>query len=121
MGNVNKAPGKDAGTMAGDTGTLRPSTVRIYLRILDILDHVKKMLTVDKAEEYGDPQTMCRRIGRRWFEREDGETDVAIMMAELKIERIRFDPTKEDSYMDAIAYLAMALAFMQERKRLCDK
>lgn len=116
MGNVNKALGKDAGTKAVDMGTLQPSTVRIYLRILDNLDRIKTMLTGDKAEEYGNPQTMCRRIGRRWFERDDGETDVAIMMAELKIERIKFDPTKEDSYMDAIAYLAMALAFMQERK-----
>lgn len=116
MGNVNKALGKDAGTKAVDMGTLQPSTVRIYLRILDNFDRIKTMLTGDKVEEYGNPQTMCRRIGRRWFERDDGETDVAIMMAELKIERIKFDPTKEDSYMDAIAYLAMALAFMQERK-----
>lgn len=116
MGNVNKALSKDAGTTAIDMGTLHPSTARIYKRILDNFDLIGSMLTGDKAEEYGNPQTMCRRIGRRWFEREDGETDVAIMMAELKIERIKFDPTKEDSYMDAIAYLAMALAFMQERK-----
>lgn len=111
MENVNKALRKDAGTV--DMGTL---PARIYKRILDNFDHIGRMLTGDKAEEHGNPQTMCRRIGRRWFEREDGETDVAIMMAELKIERIKFDPTKEDSYMDAIAYLAMALAFMQERK-----
>lgn len=116
MKNVNKALSKDAGTAAIDMGTLHPSAARIYQRITDNFDHIGRMLTGDKAEEYGNPQTMCRRIGRRWFEREDGETDVAIMMAELKIERIKFDPTKEDSYMDAIAYLAMALAFMQERK-----
>lgn len=116
MVNVNKALGKDAGATAIDMGTLHPSAVRIYLRIIDNFNHIKTMLTGDKTEEYGNPQTMCRRIGRRWFERDDGETDVAIMMAELKIERIKFDPTKEDSYMDAIAYLAMALAFMQERK-----
>ena len=116
MSNVNKALGNDAGTTAIDRGTLQPSTVRIYLRIIDNFNHIKNMLTGDKAEEYGDPRTMCQRIGRRWLEREDGETDVAIMMAELKIERIKFDPTNEDSYMDAIAYLAMALAFMQERK-----
>ena len=116
MENVNKALRKDAGTVAIDMGTLHPSAARIYKRITDNFDHIGRMLTGDKAEEYGNPQTMCRRIGRRWFEREDGETDVAIMMAELKIERIKFDPTKEDSYTDAIAYLAMALAFMQERK-----
>jgi hypothetical protein len=116
MGNVNKALSKDAGTATIHIGPLHPSAARIYQRITNNFEHIKTMLTGDKAEEYGNPQTMCRRIGRRWFEREDGETDVAIMMAELKIERIKFDPTKEDSYMDAIAYLAMALAFMQERK-----
>ena len=118
MENVNNALSKDAGTVNVDVGTLQPSTVRIYQRIIDNFDDIRQMLVGDKAEEYGNPQTMCRRIGRRWFEREDGETDVAIMMAELKIERIKFDPTKEDSYMDAIAYLAMALAFMQEKKNV---
>lgn len=117
MENVNKALSKDAGAMNIDMGTLHPSAARIYQRITNNFDLIGRMLTGDKSEEYGNPQTMCRRIGRRWFERGDGETDVAIMMAELKIERIKFDPTKEDSYMDAIAYLAMALAFMQERKK----
>lgn len=88
----------------------------IYRRITDDFDHVERMLAGDKAKEYGDPQTMCRRIGQRWFGTDTAETDVAIMMAELKIERIKYDPTKEDSYLDAIAYLAMALAFMQANK-----
>lgn len=124
MENVNNALRKDtAGTLSNHTSEhlpeppLPPSkTQRIYRRIIHNFERIEDMLTGDKAEEYGDPQAMCRRIGRRWFEREDGETDVAIMMAELKIERIKFDPTKEDSYMDAIAYLAMALAFMQEKE-----
>lgn len=88
----------------------------IYRHIVDNFNHINHMLAGDKAEEYGDPQTMCRRIGQRWFGTDSAETDVAIMMAELKIERIKHDPTKEDSYLDAIAYLAMALAFMQANK-----
>lgn len=36
------------------------------------------------------------------------------MMAELKI---KYDHGKEDSYLDAIAYLAMALAFIQEGEK----
>lgn len=116
MENVNNALRKDVDTEANDMGVLSQPSVRIYQRIIDNFNSVETLLAGDKAEEYGDPQTMCRRIGQRWFGTDDAETDVAIMMAELKIERIKHDRTKEDSYMDAIAYLAMALAFMQERK-----
>lgn len=86
----------------------------IYTRISDNLDHVKNMLSGEKAEEYGNPRIMCQNIARRWFGCDGADVDVAIMMAELKIERIKYDHSKEDSYLDAIAYLTMALAFMQE-------
>ena len=83
----------------------------IYTRIADNLYHVENMLNGEKAEEYGNPRIMFRNISQRWFDR---EVDVAIMMAELKI---KHDHSKEDSYLDAIAYLVMALAFMQEREK----
>ena len=86
----------------------------IYTRIADNLNHVNDMLNGEKAEEYGNPRTMCKNISQRWFGYDNAEVEVAIMMAELKIERIKHDHTKEDSYLDAIAYLTMALAFMQE-------
>ena len=89
----------------------------IYARIADNLIRVNNMLTGEKAEEYGNPRTMFKNISQRWFGCDDAEVDVAIMMAELKIERIKHDRTKEDSYLDAIAYLTMALAFMQEGKQ----
>ena len=114
MENVDNALRKDVDAAPHDMAVTPPSAVRIYQRIIDDLNRVKDMLTGVKAKEYGDPQVMCRRIGQRWFGEEAAEVDVAIMMAELKIERIKHDQSKEDSYMDAIAYLAMALAFMQE-------
>lgn len=89
----------------------------IYARISDNLIHVNNMLTGEKAEEYGNPRTMFQNISKRWFDCDNAEAEVAIMMAELKIERIKHDRTKEDSYLDAIAYLTMALAFMQEGKK----
>lgn len=58
----------------------------IYTRISDNLDHVKDMLNGEKAEEYGNPRTMCQNISKRWFGCDDAETEVALMMAELKIE-----------------------------------
>lgn len=91
----------------------------VYQRIADNLDHVKNMLNGEKAEEYGNPRIMFQNISKRWFGCDDAEVDVALMMAELKIERIKYNLKKEDSYLDAIAYLTMALAFMQENDQ-CD-
>lgn len=129
MENVNKAlPPKDADNhgLENPSGAIpdspEPQTAKnavesIYERIADNLDHVKDMLEGEKADEYGNPSTMCRNISQRWFDCDNAEADVAIMMAELKIERIKYDPSKEDSYLDAIAYLTMALSFMQEGKK----
>lgn len=89
----------------------------IYTRIADNFVRVNDMLNGEKAKEYGNPRTMFQNISKRWFGCDDAEVDVAIMMAELKIERIKYDLKKEDSYLDAIAYLSMALAFMQEGEK----
>lgn len=97
----------------------QPQTAQngIYTRIADNLERVKDMLNGEKAREYGNPRVMFQNISKRWFGCDDAEVDVAIMMAELKIERIKYDHSKEDSYLDAIAYLTMALAFMQEGEK----
>lgn len=118
MESVNKAIPTDhhGPETPGNTPTDPPKNAIIYARIADNLIHVNNMLTGEKAEEYGNPRTMFQNISKRWFDCTDAEVEVAIMMAELKIERIKHDRTKEDSYLDAIAYLVMALAFTQERK-----
>lgn len=121
METVNNPLRKDTDTsvdlMSPPLPPSKDERPRIYQRIIHNFERIEDMLTGDKAEEYGDPQAMCRRIGQRWFGVETAEVDVALMMAELKIERIKHDRSKEDSYMDAIAYLAMALAFMQKGKK----
>lgn len=125
MEDVNKAlPQIAAGLhrLADKTAGIavhQPQTTKnsIYTRIADNLIRVNDMLNGEKAEEYGNPRTMCKNISQRWFGYDNAETEVAIMMAELKIERIKHDHTKEDSYLDAIAYLTMALAFMQEGEK----
>lgn len=127
MEGVNKAiPTKAADGLENLSGIMldppEPPTAEnispsIYTRISDDLVRVNDMLNGEKAKEYGNPRTMFKNISQRWFGRDDAEADVAIMMAELKIERIKYDHSKEDSYLDAIAYLAMALAFMQEGEK----
>lgn len=129
MEDVNKAIPAKASDNHGSKGPsgmiLDPPTVRntleniepsIHTRIADNLHRVENMLNGEKAEEYGNPRIMFQNISKRWFDCDDAEVDVAIMMAELEIERIKYDLSEEDSYMDAIAYLTMALAFMQEKK-----
>lgn len=116
MEDVNKAIPPKAAEPPSDI-LVDPPIVKnesIYTRIADNLVRVNDMLNGEKAEEYGNPRIMFQNISKRWFDCDDAEVDVAIMMAELKIERINHDHSKEDSYLDAIAYLAMALAFMQE-------
>lgn len=121
MESVNKAiPTDHHGVTPPSDTPIDPPVAEnaiIYARIADNLIHVNNMLTGEKAEEYGNPRTMFQNISKRWFDRDNAEAEVAIMMAELKIERIKHDHTKEDSYLDAIAYLVMALAFMQEGKQ----
>lgn len=118
MEDVNKALPHIADGLHRLTGIAahqpQPAKNSIYTRIADNLVRVNDMLNGEKAEEYGNPRTMCKNISQRWFGCDDAEVEVAIMMAELKIERIKHDHSKEDSYLDAIAYLTMALAFMQE-------
>ena len=124
MENVNKAvPADHHGSKTPDSTPIDPPVVKnaniqstVYARIADNLIQVNNMLTGEKAEEYGNPRTMFKNISKRWFDCDSAEVEVAIMMAELKLERIKHDRTKEDSYLDAIAYLVMALAFMQEGK-----
>lgn len=121
MERVNKAiPAANHGSKTPSDTPIDPPVVKnanIYARIADNLIHVNNMLTGEKAEEYGNPRTMFQNISKRWFDCADAEVEVAIMMAELKIERIKHDRTKEDSYLDAIAYLVIALAFMQEGRQ----
>ena len=123
MRDVNKAlpqtadgPHRLADRTAG-TAVHQTAKNGIYTRIADNLVRVNDMLNGEKAEEYGNPRTMFQNISKRWFGCDDAEADVALMMAELKIERIKHDRSKEDSYLDAIAYLVMALAFIQEGKK----
>lgn len=116
MEGVNKAIPSDYHGPKTDTLIDPPIMKGIYERIAENLIRVNDMLNGEKAKEYGNPRIMFQNISKRWFGCADAEVDVAIMMAELKIERIKHDPKKEDSYLDAIAYLSMALAFMQEGK-----
>ncbi len=99
------------------------------LTVNHIAAEILQMLDSEKKREYGDPLTMHAHIGELWDE--DIPTcdnsvereyllarNVALKMAKLKIARLDFDPTKEDSYEDAIAYLLFAAAFNRDLNNL---
>lgn len=77
------------------------------------LDEAKTIVCNDREGQYGKPEDSFRLIAELWtaylFNDNVGslsEEDVAIMMALMKIARISSGKFKEDSWVDAIGYLA---------------
>ena len=76
-----------------------------------ILAEAEKCVCTDREEQYGSPESNFSLIARLWREYLDADKpitahDVAMMMALLKIARIRTGRRTEDSYVDACGYLA---------------
>ena len=99
---------------ATDTPTDTPTTRA------EILDAAKKIVTGDREKQYGKPEDNFAVIARFWevylSERcVDGGAevtlnpdDVAMLMALMKVARIKTGYYKADSYIDACGYLACA-------------
>lgn len=76
------------------------------------LNTVRSLVCTDRQADYGNPKAMHTLIGMAWAKWQDGSNDpahiVALKMAELKLCRLSHDQTKEDSYLDAMAYILLA-------------
>lgn len=87
-------------------------------RRIDILDLAKGVIVNDRNKTYGEPENIFPLIAECWstYLRESlhdadvyiSDTDVAVMMALMKIARIMSNPGHMDNYVDAIGYLAIA-------------
>lgn len=77
----------------------------------DILQEAEKIVTGNREQEYGRPEENFRTIAEFWSTYM-GITitpkDVGMMMALLKIARIRTGFAKEDSFIDLAGYAACA-------------
>lgn len=74
-----------------------------------ILEDARKCVCGEREEQYGSPENNFQTIAELWgiyCEREFSAVDVAVMMALLKVARIKSDPTKVDSWVDGCGYLA---------------
>lgn len=88
-----------------DTPTDTPTTRA------EILDAAKKIVTGDREKQYGSPEDNFAVIAEFWttyIGHPISSEDVAIMMALLKIARIRSGNYKTDSFVDGVGYLSLA-------------
>lgn len=76
-----------------------------------ILDAAKKIVTGEREKQYGSPENNFAVIAEFWttyIGHPISSEDVAIMMALLKIARIRSGNYKADSFVDGVGYLSLA-------------
>lgn len=76
----------------------------------DILATASEYVTKDRAATHGDAEDNFRRIAELWnayLGVDDITTiDVAVMLALLKVARIRSNPTHADNWIDIAGYAA---------------
>lgn len=88
----------------------RPRTVRD-----DVLQEARKITAADRNSSYGEPEDNFQNIADIWNAQgyRSGPalelltaTDVALMMAGLKLARLKHNPTHRDSWVDMAGYAA---------------
>lgn len=76
----------------------------------DILATASEYVTIDRAATHGDAEDNFRRIAELWNAYmgidEITPIDVAVMLALLKMARIRSNPTHADNWIDIAGYAA---------------
>ena len=77
----------------------------------DCLDTAKAYVTKDRANDHGDMEDNFATIATYWsthLGQRIEPQDVGVMMALLKVARIKSNPFHEDNYVDGAGYLACA-------------
>ena len=80
----------------------------------EILDKAKDCVCGQRQQDYGNPEDNFAMIARLWTDYYNDEDvnftskDVAMMMALLKVARIRTGKGTRDSYVDLAGYAACA-------------
>jgi len=81
----------------------------------EIIENAKTLISGQRAIDYGDAKDNFERIASAWnwwlrtrLSSDLTSNDVALMMALLKMARLRDNRLHEDSYCDLIGYAALA-------------
>lgn len=89
---------------------------------LEILGKAAHIVTRDRNVQYGPPENTFQRIANLWTaylgDYEFLPTDVAAMLALLKIARLASNPVHEDSWVDLAGYAACGAS---SAKRLVEE
>ena len=75
----------------------------------ECLDTASTITAADRQNDYGTPENNFQSIAELWsaYKRVDfTATDVAVLLALLKIARIKTSPHKEDNWVDLAGYAA---------------
>lgn len=85
----------------------------------EILRTAEKMVCGHREQDYGSPENNFSKIAVLWsayFGHDFTALDVAMMMTLMKIGRISTGTATEDSFVDAIGYLACGAEIEGEKK-----
>jgi Domain of unknown function (DUF6378) len=92
---------------------LEPFTLKPYFSTKfkreEILDTAKKYVTSDRNKTHGEPEDSFGMIAKLWSaytEKEFTSVDVCVLLALLKVARIKNMPTNEDNWVDLAGYSA---------------
>lgn len=97
----------EAPQLTPGTESLRPVMIGRH----HVLKTAGDLIDGDRAKDYGDAHEMHSRIAVGWSEIFGVEVEphqVALAMCWLKISRIVETPDHTDSYVDGVAYMALA-------------
>lgn len=75
----------------------------------NILNSAKEIVTQDRNIQYGSPENSFNTISKLWRAYTGfpiSPSDVAIMLALLKVARLKNNPKHEDSWIDLAGYAA---------------
>lgn len=75
----------------------------------ETLSAARSCVCSDRNAQYGEPEDNFKSIARFWYAYKGvvySPEDVAVMMALLKIARIKHNPENEDSWVDLCGYAA---------------
>ena len=89
----------------------------------DILEQARICVCGHRENEYGSPEDNFKTIANLWSSYKDVEftaTDVAMMMALLKIARVKGGNATEDSFVDLAGYAACGgeIAIKLEKEKI---
>lgn len=93
------------------------------MKFEDALKSAKDIVRGDRNEEYGSFEQMMIRTAQVWtgiLDHEVQPAEVAMCMAGLKLVRMQQNPGKEDSFIDALGYTAMAADILHEEIDLVE-